>query len=228
MFLQMLGYMQAALSCACCAAFSFLPAKAFISARHFADRVETAGCPAGIVPLTEAGCGVGTRLNFCNQAEPLGLLLSISVPGDGAVAGGFPAGVTAGFGIGLVAGVVAGIGAVVAAGLGMAVTDGLGIGVACASAVCIGAELHSVTANAQAATTAVKMRGVALFIGSSGKKRILTNTAFPIYQLSSREGGRLAADEFPERVFENFWRLTAEQQRLVTADLTAQFDQFVA
>jgi hypothetical protein len=88
------------------------------------------------------GSGVAVRVNFSSQL-PLGLLLSISVPGEGAVGTGLPAGVIAGMGTG------GGVGI----GLGTGVTAGVGIGVACGDAAARGdTPPQSVSASAHAAS----------------------------------------------------------------------------
>jgi hypothetical protein len=76
------------------------------------------------------------------------LLFSISVPGEGAVGIGLPAGVTTGIGVGT--------------GLGTGVAIGVGMGVACGeAAACVDMPLNSARAIAAAATAAVMARGIA-------------------------------------------------------------------
>jgi hypothetical protein len=123
------------------AAVSFTPG--FMSALHQGG----SGVIAGGRML---GSGVAVRLNFSSQL-PLGLLLSMSVPGAGAVGTRLPAGVTAGFGIGLETGV--------------AIGAGLGTGVACGAAVArIDTPPNSAKVTAQAAIAAGKARGIAFIM----------------------------------------------------------------
>lgn len=118
-------------------------------------------------------------MNLSSHPLPLGLLFSISVPGDGAVGTGLPAGVTAGLGIG------------VGIGLGTVVAIGVGIGVACGEAAArVDTPLHRVRLIAQAASAAVKARGIAFIIHPPRKCRYPYR--FPALHASSPSKPRIA------------------------------------